>query len=148
MSTFVYKVRDVRGIPNKGELEAESRAAVASELRNKGYTVVDINEKSAGTSFSNILADSKRIKSKNITVFSRQFATMINSGLALLRALYHSGKSDTECQTKAGNFVRSDPTSRAVAPFPTPWKSIREYSVASMSAWSEPAKPVVSWMKP
>jgi type IV pilus assembly protein PilC len=34
------------------------------------------------------LKDSQRIKSKNITVFSRQFATMINSGLALLRALY------------------------------------------------------------
>jgi len=46
MSTFVYKVRDVRGIPAKGELEADSRAAVATELRSKSYTVVDINEKS------------------------------------------------------------------------------------------------------
>lgn len=88
MSTFVYKVRDVRGIPAKGELEADSRGAVATELRSKGYTVVDINEKSGGTSFNNILKDSQRIKSKNITVFSRQFATMIGSGLALLRALY------------------------------------------------------------
>jgi len=88
MSTFVYKVRDVRGIPAKGELEADSRAAVATELRSKGYTVVDINEKSGGTSFNNLLKDVKQIKSKDITVFSRQFATMINSGLALLRALY------------------------------------------------------------
>lgn len=88
MSTFVYKVRDVRGIPAKGELEADSRAAVATELRSKGYTVVDINEKSGGTSFSSLLSESKRIKSKDITIFSRQFATMINSGLALLRALY------------------------------------------------------------
>jgi len=88
MSTFVYKVRDVRGIPAKGELDAESRFEVANELRSKGYTVVDINEKSGGTSFNNMLKDSKRIKSKNITVFSRQFATMINSGLAMLRALY------------------------------------------------------------
>ncbi|MHB9112711.1 MAG: type II secretion system F family protein [Thermoleophilia bacterium] len=88
MSTFVYKVRDVRGISAKGELEADSRAAVATELRSKGYTVVGINEKSGGTSLSTILKDSQRISSKNITVFSRQFATMINSGLALLRALY------------------------------------------------------------
>jgi len=88
MSTFVYKVRDVRGIPTKGELEADSRAAVVADLRNKGYTVVDINEKSGGKSFSSMLADGKRIKSKDITVFSRQFATMINSGLAMLRALY------------------------------------------------------------
>ena len=88
MNTFVYKVRDIRGIPSKGELEADSRAAVAAELRGKGYTVVDINEKSAGTSFGSILNDVRPIKSKHITVFSRQFATMINSGLALLRALY------------------------------------------------------------
>ena len=88
MSTFVYKVRDVRGIPTKGELEADSRAAVVADLRNKGYTVVDINEKGGGKSFSSMLADGKRIKSKDVTVFSRQFATMINSGLAMLRALY------------------------------------------------------------
>ncbi|MCL4472501.1 MAG: type II secretion system F family protein [Actinobacteria bacterium] len=88
MSTFVYKVRDVRGVPAKGEVEGESRAAVLADLRNKGYTVVGIDEKSAGTSFSSMLNDARRIKSKNITVFSRQFATMINSGLALLRALY------------------------------------------------------------
>lgn len=88
MSTFVYKARDVRGVPSKGELEADSRAAVAADLRGKGFTVVDISEKSASTSLSAMLKDSKRIKSKHITVFSRQFATMINSGLALLRALF------------------------------------------------------------
>ena len=88
MATFVYKVRDVRGIPAKGELEADSRAQVAADLRSKGYTVVGINEKKTGTSLSDMFGDMKRIKSKHITVFSRQFATMINSGLALLRALY------------------------------------------------------------
>lgn len=88
MSTFVYKARDVRGIPANGELEADSRAEVANELRNKGYTVVGINEKSGGISIGSLLTSSKRIKSKSIVIFSRQFATMINSGLALLRALY------------------------------------------------------------
>jgi len=88
MSTFVYKVRDLRGIPTKGEVEAESRTAVASQLRDKGFTVVDINEKSSSKSISDIFKDSKRIKSKHVTVFSRQFATMISSGLAMLRALY------------------------------------------------------------
>ncbi|MHB0914459.1 MAG: type II secretion system F family protein [Thermoleophilia bacterium] len=88
MNTFVYKVRDVRGIPSKGETEADSRAAAAAELRSKGLTVVDITEKKAGVSFKDMLGDVRRIKARNITVFSRQFATMINSGLALLRALY------------------------------------------------------------
>lgn len=88
MNTFVYKVRDVRGIPTNGEAQADSRAAVAAELRGKGFTVVDISEKKSGTSFKDMLADLRRIKARHITVFSRQFATMINSGLALLRALY------------------------------------------------------------
>ncbi len=87
MSTFVYKVRDVRGVPSKGELEAEDRASVAANLRSRGYTILDISEKGKGFSFREQLAQSKRIKSKDVTVFSRQFATMINSGLAMLRAL-------------------------------------------------------------
>jgi type IV pilus assembly protein PilC len=88
MSTFVYKVRDVRGIPTKGETQADSRAAVAAELRSKGFTVVDISEKKGGTSFKDMLNDLRRIKARHITIFSRQFSTMISSGLALLRALY------------------------------------------------------------
>ncbi|MFA5801809.1 MAG: type II secretion system F family protein [Thermoleophilia bacterium] len=109
MNTFVYKVRDIRGIASKGELEADSRAAVAAELRGKGYTVVDINEKSAGTSFSSLLSSSQRIKSKHITVFSRQFATMINSGLALLRALYILENQTQNTKFKAViSEVRSD----------------------------------------
>ncbi len=89
MSTFVYKVRDVRGILSRGELEADTRAAVAASLRGKGLTVVEVNEKKkGGTSLSEALSDMRRIKPRHITIFSRQFATMISSGLALLRALY------------------------------------------------------------
>lgn len=69
-------------------LEGDSRAFVAAELRKKGFTVVDIKEKSRRKSIKESLREQQRIKSKHITVFSRQFATMINSGLALLRALY------------------------------------------------------------
>lgn len=102
MSTFVYKVRDVRGIPTKGELKADSRAAVASELRNKGYTVVDISEKKkSGTSVKEALGEARRIKAKHLTVFSRQLATMINSGLALLRALYILGNQTQNVKLKA-----------------------------------------------
>ncbi|HDZ59894.1 MAG TPA: type II secretion system F family protein, partial [Actinobacteria bacterium] len=87
MSTYVYKVRDIRGIPSKGELEADDRSSVAADLRGKGYTILDIREKSGGFDIRKQLLESKRIKSKDITIFSRQFATMINSGLAMLRAL-------------------------------------------------------------
>lgn len=88
MSTYVYKVRDIRGIPSKGELEADNRDTAAANLRGRGFTILDISEKRGGTSLRDQLAESRRIKSKDITVFSRQFATMINSGLAMLRALH------------------------------------------------------------
>ncbi len=87
MSTFVYKVRDVRGIPSKGEVEADNRDSAAANLRGRGFTILDISEKKGGSSIKAQLAESKRIKSKDVTIFSRQFATMINSGLAMLRAL-------------------------------------------------------------
>lgn len=88
MSTYVYKVRDVRGIPSKGEVEADNRDTAAANLRGRGFTILDISEKKGGVSLKEQLAESRRIKSKDVTVFSRQFATMINSGLAMLRALH------------------------------------------------------------
>ncbi|MCL6106733.1 MAG: type II secretion system F family protein [Actinobacteria bacterium] len=89
MSTFVYKVRDFRGAPAKGEVEADSRSAAAASLLGQGLTVVELSEKKkSGISLGEAFADLHRLKAKDITVFSRQFATMINSGLPLLRALH------------------------------------------------------------
>lgn len=88
MSSYVYKVRDVRGIPSQGVADGDNRTSVATDLRNKGFTIVDLKEKSAGFSLMSSFATHKRIKAKHLTVFSRQFATMIDSGLALLRALF------------------------------------------------------------
>ena len=88
--TYAYKVRDPQGRLVTGTLEAESVAVVAGKLRQMGYVPVSI-ENSAATSLSareiKIPFLSGRIKIKDVAVFSRQFATMINSGLTLLRSL-------------------------------------------------------------
>jgi type IV pilus assembly protein PilC len=84
MAKFSYKAMDAKGSSTTGEIEGESKAAVAAALRNKGITVVDINEVKQG--FGQITIGG-RVKSKDLVVFARQFATMINSGLAMLRAL-------------------------------------------------------------
>lgn len=88
MSTFSYKVRDVRGIASEGVVDGDNRAAVALDLRKQGFTIVDLKEKSVNKPLMESIRERRRIKAKHITVFSRQFATMINSGLALLKALY------------------------------------------------------------
>jgi type IV pilus assembly protein PilC len=88
--TYSYKVRDSQGRLVSGTLEAESVAVVAGKLRQMGYVPVSI-ESSASKSLSSkeikIPFISGRIKIKDVAVFSRQFATMINSGLTLLRSL-------------------------------------------------------------
>jgi len=85
MATFVYKALDPKGAPTTGEIEGDSKAAVAATLRNRGLTVLDVNEVKKGWGKIEL---GGRIKPKDITVFSRQFATMVGSGLSMLRCLY------------------------------------------------------------
>jgi type IV pilus assembly protein PilC len=87
MATYTYKALDSRGASASGQVDGDTKAAVAASLRNKGLTVVDINEVKTSLAKVDIFAGLQRIKAKDLTVFSRQFATMINSGLAMLRAL-------------------------------------------------------------
>ncbi len=85
MTNFAYKALDARGAQAAGEIEGESKTAVAAALRNRGLTVLDLNEVKQGLGSIQI---GGRVKAKDLTVFSRQFATMVNSGLSMLRCLY------------------------------------------------------------
>ena len=87
MATFTYKALDGRGATASGQIDGDNKSAVAANLRNKGLTVVDINEVKVGLGQRDLFAGMQRVKAKDLTVFSRQFATMINSGLSMLRAL-------------------------------------------------------------
>ncbi|MEO1062607.1 MAG: type II secretion system F family protein [Actinomycetota bacterium] len=87
-STYSYKVRDKAGKTVEGSLDADSEELVRAKLREMGMTPVEIKKAGTGLSMEiNIPGLSDRVKLKEIAVFSRQFATMINSGLSLLRAL-------------------------------------------------------------
>ena len=88
MATFTYKVMDARGAPATGEVEGDSKVVAAAALRGRGLTVLDLNEIKRGLGQIDVLEPFQRIKSKDLTVFSRQFATMVNSGLSMLRCLY------------------------------------------------------------
>ncbi len=87
--TFQYKVKDKGGKLVEGSIEAETADLVVSKLRSMGYTPINITQQS-GVNVNKELklpGFSDRIKLKDVAVFSRQFATMINSGLSLLRSL-------------------------------------------------------------
>ena len=86
-TSFAYKVRDREGKMAAGSMEAESEEAVVSRLRQLGYAPISIEaEKGAGLKTELKLPGAGRVKLKDLAVFSRQFATMINSGLSLLRS--------------------------------------------------------------
>ena len=86
MSTYVFKAIDLAGTSAKGEVEAASKQAVADQLKSRGLIVVDISDKHASKEIS--LAFFERIKSADLTIATRQLATMVASGMTLLRALY------------------------------------------------------------
>jgi len=87
-ATFEYKVRDAAGKVKTGKLEAETQAQVATKLKSMGYAPLSIDKANAGMKREISLPGMKpKVKLKDLAVFSRQFAVMINSGLSLLRSL-------------------------------------------------------------
>jgi len=89
-TTYQYRVRDREGRLLQGEIEADSTTLVANKLRSMGYLPVSIDRQSQSTLQKELKIPglSDRISLKEIAVFSRQFATMINSGLSLIRSLH------------------------------------------------------------
>ncbi|GAV31513.1 type II secretory pathway, component PulF [Coriobacteriaceae bacterium EMTCatB1] len=83
--TFKYTVRDKTGKVASGRLEGESRDAVAAKLRQMGYIVLDLSEDRLAA--LNKIQFGTSVKTKDITIFARQFATMINAGLSLTKCL-------------------------------------------------------------
>jgi type IV pilus assembly protein PilC len=88
-ATFEYAVRDRAGKVVTGKIEADSPASVAAKLKSMGYAPLRITEQSSsGLQMEiNLPKLGSQVKLKELAVFSRQFATMINSGLSMLRAL-------------------------------------------------------------
>jgi len=89
MVTYAYQVKDKEGRIHSGELSAESTSAAVRTLRERGMTPISVEEQQVSALQKEIRIPglSGRIKTKEIAVFSRQFATMINAGLSLLRSL-------------------------------------------------------------
>jgi type IV pilus assembly protein PilC len=85
-STYAYKVRDRSGKVVTGQLVGDSEALVLQKLREMGMTPVEVRKANAGLQMEINLRPG-RVKLKQLSVFCRQFATMVNSGLPILRAL-------------------------------------------------------------
>jgi len=86
MSTYVFKAIDLRGQQARGEVEADSKQSVSDQLKAKGLIVLDIADKQNARQLEMPWAN--RIKLGDLSILTRQLATMVSSGMTILRSLY------------------------------------------------------------
>ena len=87
MPIFRYSAIDHTGRPYTGNLDADSVEAVRTKLAELRYHIVSITEAPVTTSPVDFLKQFNRAKPKELVLFSRQFATMIDAGLSVLKCL-------------------------------------------------------------
>jgi type IV pilus assembly protein PilC len=85
--SYTYRVRTREGRVVEGTMDAKGESAVANRLRSQGLIPISIAKEAKISGKTEIHILPQRVKLKDLAVFSRQFATMINSGLSLLRTL-------------------------------------------------------------
>src|SRR4051794_37027105 len=87
-STFAFRAVDVAGLPARGEVEADSKAAVAEQLRSRGLIVLDVTEKNPAVKIEDFFKRWRGVGLRELAVFSRQFVTLVQSGMPMLRSLH------------------------------------------------------------
>ena len=85
--SYAYRVRSKDGRFIEGTMDADGEGAVAARLRSQGLIPVQITKEGKVSFKTEIRILPQKVKLKDLAIFSRQFATMINSGLSMLRAL-------------------------------------------------------------
>lgn len=83
--TYLWEGKDKKGKVVKGEIRASGESVVNATLRRQGITVTKVKKQSA-------FANKGKIKDKDITLFTRQLATMMKAGVPLLQAFDIVGK--------------------------------------------------------
>ena len=86
MPMFEYTARNAaNGQIQKGQLDVASQAEVSNYLRKNRLMLVSVREAPKQIKFS--MPGAQRIKTRDVVIFTRQFATMINAGLPLVQSL-------------------------------------------------------------
>jgi len=83
--TYIWEGKDKKGKVIKGEMRAAGESFVSATLRRQGITVTKVKKQSG-------FAKKGKIKDKDISLFTRQLATMMKSGVPLLQAFDIVGK--------------------------------------------------------
>ena len=129
MATFAYTIKDAAGVLKKGTSDGENEAVVVRRLQEQGMSIVKIRAtkaakaKSAGGGFGGV-------KLTDLSIFCRQFSTMVDAGVSLVRCLTVLGEqtanpklkriiADIEQEVQSGQTL-----SKAMAKYPGVFSSL------------------------
>jgi type IV pilus assembly protein PilC len=87
-TTFTFRAMDLAGAATGGEVEAESKGQVSEQLRQRGLIVLDVTEKTSPVNIEDFFKKWQSVDMRELAIFSRQFATLVASGMPMLRTLH------------------------------------------------------------
>ena len=133
MATYTYTVRDAGGVLRNGTSEAENPEVLARRLREQGFSINEIKQaksKKAANAAGSFIANLQKVKLTELSIFCRQFSTMIDAGVSLVRCLNVLGDQtankrlkfiiqDITKEVEAGNTL-----SRAMAKYPSVFNNL------------------------
>jgi type IV pilus assembly protein PilC len=111
MTVFSYTVKDRTGKTHKGVMDVAARQDLIGELRKKDFIIVSIKEEK-GKAAAKQSGKKTKITLDDIVIFSRQLATMVDSGIPLVTSLdilaeQIENKSFAEVISKIGKDVET-----------------------------------------
>jgi len=108
MATFAWTGKTRQGSLQKGEMVAKTRDEVIGVLRKQNILITSVSQKAGSFSF-NINLGGSSVTDKDIVVFTRQFATMIDAGLPLVQCLeILSAQTENKFLAKTVGEVRQE----------------------------------------
>jgi type IV pilus assembly protein PilC len=87
MAKYSWEARSRTGALQKGVMEANTKALVEAQLKKFGFTSISVKEEGKGLQLKIPGLGAKKVETKDLVIFTRQFATMIDSGLPLVQCL-------------------------------------------------------------
>lgn len=89
MARYSFQAKSAAGIVNRGDIEAATEADARVQLRKRGLEVVTITRTGAGSRVSARKASffAPRVNARDLQIFTRQFATLINAGIPVVDSL-------------------------------------------------------------
>jgi len=139
MGAFEYQALDSRGKTRRGILEGDAERQIRSLLRDQGLTPIKVTEARRETNErqKNIFPTFNRLSSRDLTLITRQFATLVRAGLSIeecLNALIEQNESlrvRSVLSSVRGKVVEGHSLAHALAEYPNTFPELYRSLIAA-----------------